>query len=79
MNRKFDISSSVCIRRVDELTSRQVEVLEGLASGAPRKQVADDLGISENTLRAHVQVIYARLGIHTEVEAVRVAVCAKLV
>ena len=65
--------------RANTLTARQVQVLAGLATGAPRKQVADDLGMSENTLATHIKMVYARLGIHSEVEAVRVAVSANIV
>ena len=55
------------------LTPRQREVLKALATGRPRKQLADELGVTHNTLRIHCQQIYARLQIHSAVEAVRAA------
>ena len=53
------------------LTPRQQEVLKAIASGKPRKQVADELGVTQGTLRIHVQNIFSRLNIHSITEAIR--------
>jgi DNA-binding NarL/FixJ family response regulator len=47
----------------DELTSRQVEVLQGIASGRASKQIAFDLGLSAKTVEAHRARIMERLGV----------------
>lgn len=55
------------------LTTRQRQVLAGIASGRPHKQIADEMGISYQTFCTHRKDVYKRLGIHSETEAVRVA------
>jgi DNA-binding NarL/FixJ family response regulator len=45
------------------LSSREVEVLVLLARGMTKKQIARDLTISAKTVSAHVEHIYAKLGV----------------
>jgi two-component system, NarL family, response regulator NreC len=52
-----------------QLSSRQLEVLELLASGCSNEQIARRLVISTNTVKFHIAAIYERLGVHTRVEA----------
>lgn len=47
------------------LTHREEEVLSLIAQGVPLRQMEDDLSIAHGTLRAHVQHIYAKLGVHS--------------
>lgn len=62
-------------RRVGaDLTPREVEVLELLAAAAPTAEVASALGISIATTRNHVQRILQKLGAHSKIEAVSIAV-----
>lgn len=42
-------------------TPRQIQVLEGLANGKPRKEVAQKLGISPRTVNTHIDGIRAIL------------------
>lgn len=44
-----------------EMTPRQRQVAELLASGLTREQVAARLGVSVNTVRAHIAMIGLRL------------------
>lgn len=46
------------------LTQRETEVMELIARGNTVSHIADDLVISENTVRTHSRRIYAKLGIH---------------
>lgn len=68
-----------CSRAVDLLTEREKEALRGLASGRPRKQVADEMGIHEGTLKKHLEAVYQKLGVNSGIEAVRVAIAASCV
>lgn len=52
------------------LTHRERRVMEQLATGAPYKEAADQLGMSHNTLRSHVRNAYRKLDANTLVEAV---------
>lgn len=52
------------------LTPREAEVLGLLRTGATTDAIASELGISRATVRNHLQNIFAKLGVHTRVEAV---------
>lgn len=54
----------------EELTPREIEVLQLLAEGLPNKQIALHLGISEHTVKFHVDAILGKLGAHSRTEAV---------
>jgi len=47
------------------LTRREAEVALQLASGATRNQIAAALGISPNTVRAHTEHVFQKLGVTT--------------
>jgi DNA-binding CsgD family transcriptional regulator len=52
------------------LTARQWQVLELLAAGHTNGQIARRLGVSEGTVRKHLENIYARLGVGSRTAAV---------
>jgi DNA-binding NarL/FixJ family response regulator len=54
---------------VDNLTPRQVEVLNCLAAGMSRVQIADHLVLSPHTVRTHVQEILRKAGVHSTLAA----------
>jgi len=56
-----------------ELTSREIEVVERIASGLSNKQIAVTLGISEGTVKTHVNNILGKLGANDRTHAVTVA------
>jgi two-component system nitrate/nitrite response regulator NarL len=55
---------------VEELTPRESEVLQLLAEGLPNKAIAPQLGISEHTVKFHVNAILSKLGAQSRTEAV---------
>jgi DNA-binding NarL/FixJ family response regulator len=55
------------------LSERELEVLLAVARGLPNKGVARDLGISEETVKAHVKSIFSKLNVADRTEAVTVA------
>lgn len=54
-----------------KLTERERNVLLACRTGRPEKQVADEQGISPNTLRNHLHNAYGKLGVHGLLEAVQ--------
>ena len=52
------------------LTQREREVLVCLADGTGRRDMADHLHMSPNTVRTHLQNLMAKLGVHSALEAV---------
>jgi DNA-binding NarL/FixJ family response regulator len=54
---------------LDELTPREVEVLQQVVQGATNREIADRLCISENTVKNHVGNILAKLNLRNRREA----------
>jgi DNA-binding NarL/FixJ family response regulator len=52
------------------LTRREREVLWCLADGAGRRDMAEHLNMSPNTVRTHLQNLMGKLGVHSALEAV---------
>lgn len=55
------------------LTAREREVLTLTAHGYGRRQVAEQMHLSVNTIRTHMQHLLAKLGVHSALEAVALA------
>ncbi|MEW5726504.1 MAG: LuxR C-terminal-related transcriptional regulator [Pseudomonadota bacterium] len=55
------------------LTSKQLRVLSLLTRGKSNKQIAKELELSPNTVKAHVSEILRRLGVSTRAEAIVLA------
>lgn len=56
--------------RIASLTARERQIIEALLNSAGAKQfaVAQDLGMSEHTLRNHLTTIYSKLGVRGRLE-----------
>ncbi|MEV8634474.1 response regulator transcription factor [Streptosporangium sp. NPDC051023] len=61
------------------LSTREVEILELLASGAGNREMARRLFITEATVKTHLVHIYGKLGVETRTAAVAVAVERRLI
>jgi DNA-binding NarL/FixJ family response regulator len=59
---------------LDQLTSREREVLLGVARGHTNKQIAADLGISHRTVETHRESLMRKLQIRTVAELTRFAI-----
>jgi DNA-binding NarL/FixJ family response regulator len=62
-----------------QLTKREHEVLSLLAAGRSRDEIAAELVISRKTVAKHIEHILAKLGVHSESQAVAAAFREQLV
>lgn len=58
------------------LTPREHEVLQSMVDGLNRAEIADRLGLSANTVRTHTQNLLVKIGAHSAVEAITIAMRA---
>jgi DNA-binding NarL/FixJ family response regulator len=63
---------------LDVLSPRERDVLVGMADGLRARQIAEQLTISTDTVRTHTRSILTKLGVHSRLDAVRVARAAGL-
>jgi DNA-binding CsgD family transcriptional regulator len=57
----------------ESLTRREREVLALMVKGHTKMQIAEQLSIAVGTVKNHLKNIYAKLGVHTRVEALLLA------
>ena len=61
------------------LTPREIEVLKLVAKGMSNREIADELYISENTVKNHVRNILEKLHLHSRMEAVLYAMRERII
>ncbi len=61
------------VENIPVLSNREMQVLEKLGNGSNNTQIAKELFVTTNTIKAHVKNIYKKLHVHSRVEAVRTA------
>jgi DNA-binding NarL/FixJ family response regulator len=66
-------------RPLEQLTGREREVLQGIATGRTNKEIAAELGISHRTVETHRESLMKKLQIRTVAELTRFALGAGIV
>jgi DNA-binding NarL/FixJ family response regulator len=61
---------SAALREGNLLTPRERDVARLLQAGLNTAEMVEQLGIRESTVRRHVQAIFAKLSVHSRIEAV---------
>jgi DNA-binding NarL/FixJ family response regulator len=57
----------------DDLTPREADVLRAIAAGQSNAEVAEELFISEATVKSHINHLFAKIHARNRAEAVRYA------
>jgi DNA-binding NarL/FixJ family response regulator len=68
-----EIAVELVEHREDALSEREIEVLRQLASGNSNKMIADNLSLSEETIKAHMRSILSKLGANDRTHALAIA------
>lgn len=76
--REQALPSTGALARIEKLSERQRQVLNGMVSGAPNKIMAWKLGLSIRTVEAHRAQVMSRLGVRSVAEAVQIGLAAGL-
>ncbi len=71
---KNENESKTADSSVDELTDRETTILKYVAEGLLNKEIADQLGISENTVKIHLRNILEKLHLKNRIQAAVYAV-----
>ncbi|MGN0182288.1 MAG: response regulator transcription factor [Candidatus Ornithomonoglobus sp.] len=67
------------LAKSNEFTPRELEVLREIISGSTYKEIAKDLGISENTLKTHIKSLLSKSGYKSTLQLAVDAVNKKLI
>jgi DNA-binding NarL/FixJ family response regulator len=57
----------------EQLTPRELEVLQLVAEGKPNKLIASSLSIGEVTVKSHLRAIFTKLNVLSRTEAIAAA------
>jgi DNA-binding NarL/FixJ family response regulator len=63
----------------EPLTAREQSIMAALAQGWENKRIANDLGISSETVKSHLARIFEKIGARTRTEAIHIALRRGLV
>ena len=68
-------------RRLESLgiTPREVEILELIATGLSNKEIAEQVHVSENTVKTHLSRVFFKLGARRRTQAVQVGKALRLI
>jgi DNA-binding CsgD family transcriptional regulator len=64
---------------ISQLTPRELEVIQLMATAASSQEISRRLSISVNTVRSHIQSIFTKLEVHSRLGAVAFAAAHDLV
>lgn len=69
-----DIATEIAVHAVDaSLTAREIDILKLIAVGEANKQIARQLGVSEETVKTHLKSIFSKLEVSDRTHAVTIA------
>jgi DNA-binding NarL/FixJ family response regulator len=69
-----DVAADIALHAIDDpLTTREIDILQLIASGNANKEIARHLQLSEDTIKSHIKSIFAKLYVSDRTHAVTVA------
>jgi FixJ family two-component response regulator len=76
--RQRDIEKAAARRLLDLLTPREFEVMQFVVTGMLNKQIANELGTAEKTIKVHRGRVMKKLGIVSVADLVRLVETAQI-
>lgn len=73
IDRAASLGAAEAKHRIDQLTPRELEVMDGVVRGLLNKQIAHALGIAEITVKLHRGSVMRKLGVRRVPDLVRLA------
>jgi DNA-binding NarL/FixJ family response regulator len=70
-NQLFQSTKNIKKSGFEELTAREIEVLQAISEGLAAKNIADKLFVSIDTIRYHTKNIYKKLHVNSKLGAVK--------
>lgn len=65
-----DLQAEAVVEKLRQLTPQQLKVLMRVCEAKLNKQIAFELNVTETTVKAHVTLIFKKLGLHSRTQAV---------
>lgn len=69
-----EVSGKTATSPLEELTSRETDILKLIASGRSNKEIANDLSLTEGTVKGYVSNVLAKLNVQDRTQAALMAV-----
>lgn len=66
-------------RRLDGLSTRELEILELVAEGLGNREIAEQLHLSEETVKTHLRRLMRKLGATSRAHAVALGIRTQLI
>jgi DNA-binding NarL/FixJ family response regulator len=67
--RPCEVTPGIRSGNIQALTTREVQILDLICKGTQNKIIADQLSLSENTVKVHVRNIYKKMNVRNRTEA----------
>ncbi len=64
---------------INILTQREIEILSLIIEGKSNPEISEELIISIHTVKAHIESIYRKLGVHNKVQAAVFAILNNII
>jgi DNA-binding NarL/FixJ family response regulator len=68
-----DAGTANAVPRAETFTTRERQVLSGVFEGLANKEIAGRIGVSESSVKATLQQLFAKTGVRTRSQLVRIA------
>lgn len=72
-------AESVSDEMIDDLTERELQILQLVASGLSNRKIGEKLFLSEATVKSHLRNINSKFGVHSRTQAIALARAKRLI